>query len=69
MSSPSVLLIGASGYVGRLVSDEMLRNRSRFSRLAILTVETNKSKFAKVKAEGMEIVLGPFDSVDSFQGM
>ncbi|KAF2688549.1 NAD(P)-binding protein [Lentithecium fluviatile CBS 122367] len=68
MSSPSVLLIGSGGYVGHFVSEQCLRNRSRLRRLAILTTEEKRSKFSDIEARGMEIVLGPFDSPESFKG-
>ena len=68
MSAPSILLIGAGGYLGGPVSRELLANRSRFSRVAILTEESKKQKFAEHEAKGFELVLGAFDSLDSFKG-
>ena len=68
MSAPSILLIGAGGYLGGPVTQELLANRSRFNRIAILTEEAKKQKFVEHKAKGFELVLGAFDSPDSFQG-
>ena len=68
MSTPSILLIGAGGYLGGPVTRELLANRSRFNRIAILTEESKKQKFAEHEAEGFELVLGAFDSPDSFKG-
>lgn len=68
MTAPSVLIIGAGGYVGGPMTQEILANRSRFNRIAILTNESKKQKFAKHEAKGFELVLGPFDSPESFKG-
>jgi uncharacterized protein YbjT (DUF2867 family) len=68
MSAPSILLIGAGGYLGGPVTQELLANRSRFNRIAILTQESKKEKFTEHEAKGFELVLGAFDSPDSFKG-
>lgn len=44
MSAPSILLIGAGGYLGGPVARELLANRSRFNRIAILTEESKKNE-------------------------
>jgi uncharacterized protein YbjT (DUF2867 family) len=68
MSAPSILLIGAGGYLGTPVTQEILVNRSRFNRIAVLTEESKKTKFAGHEKKGLELVLGAFDSPDSFKG-
>lgn len=68
MSAPSILLIGASGYLGGPVTRELRANRSRFNRIAILTQDAKKQKFAEYEAKGFELVLGAIDSPDSFKG-
>ncbi|KAI9149946.1 NAD(P)-binding protein [Paramyrothecium foliicola] len=68
MSSPSVLVLGASGFLGEYVSQELIRQRSRFSRVAILTEVSKRHKFEAVEKQGIEIVLGSFKDADSFKG-
>lgn len=68
MSAPSIILIGAGGYLGKPVTQELLANRSRFNRIAILTQESKKAKFAEHEASGFELVLGALESPDSFRG-
>ncbi|KAF2804626.1 NAD(P)-binding protein [Mytilinidion resinicola] len=68
MASPSVILIGASGWLGNYVSLEFLRNRSSFTRLAILTEEHKRHKFADVEAKGFELIIGSYTDAASFKG-
>jgi hypothetical protein len=68
MSAPSIILVGAGGYLGKPVTQELLANRSRFDRIAILTQESKRAKFAEHEASGFELVLGALDSPDSFRG-
>lgn len=60
MSSQSVLLIGASGYIGRFVAQELLAQKSKFARVAILADPSKVDKFAEISSQGMEIVVGSF---------
>ena len=68
MSAPSIIVIGAGGYLGGLVTKEILADRLRFNRIAILTNESKKQKFSEHQAKGFELVLGAFDSPESFKG-
>lgn len=68
MSSQAVLLIGASGNLGPYISFELLTQRSKFSRIAILADSAKVSKFAKEAEAGMEIVVGSFLDPASFAG-
>lgn len=68
MDPHSVLIIGGSGYLGRPVSQELMRQRFRFSRVAILTEATKVHRFADAEANGVEIILGSFTDPSSFKG-
>jgi hypothetical protein len=68
MSSQSVLLIGASGYIGRIVAQEFLSQKTKFARVAILTDASKVDKFAEISSQGMEIVVGSFLEPSSFKG-
>jgi uncharacterized protein YbjT (DUF2867 family) len=68
MSSQSVLLIGASGYIGRVVAQEFLNQRSKFARIAILADASKVDNFAEVSQQEMEIVVGSFLEPSSFKG-
>src|SRR5579863_6918039 len=68
MSSQSVLLIGASGYIGRVVAQEFLVQKSKFARVAILADASKVNKFADISSQGMEIVVGSFLEASSFKG-
>ena len=68
MDSPSVLVIGASGFIGSPVLKELTRQRTSFSRVAILTEASKVHKFADAQANGVEIVIGSFTDPVSFKG-
>jgi uncharacterized protein YbjT (DUF2867 family) len=68
MSSQSVLLIGAGGYIGRAVAQEFLTQKSKFARVAILADASKVEKFAQISKEGMEVVVGSFLEPSSFKG-
>jgi uncharacterized protein YbjT (DUF2867 family) len=60
-----VLLIGASGALGKPLLDELLRQRPQFKRVAILTTPDRASKFDK---SGVEVVAGSLYEAKSYQG-
>jgi len=64
----SVILLGASGNVGPSIIAELLNQRSKFNRIAILSDPTKVDKFADAKAKGVEIVSGSFLDSASFKG-
>lgn len=66
---PSVLIIGAGGYLGKPMCEEFLAQKSKFKRIAILTTEERKAKFRTVEADGLELVLGSFLDPSSFRGI
>ncbi|KAL2075175.1 hypothetical protein VTL71DRAFT_117 [Oculimacula yallundae] len=57
MSKHSVLLIGASGWVGPYFSSEFLLQKEKFARLAILADPAKVSKFTKEAASGFTTVI------------
>src|SRR5258708_6076682 len=69
MSYPSVLIIGASGYIGVPLVVEFLRQKASFARIAILTEVSKKEKFANVQEQGLELIFGSFTTPSSFKGM
>src|SRR5579859_4972852 len=68
MASQTVLLIGASGFIGRVVAQEFLSQKSRFARVAILTDASKAQKFNEISAMGMEVVVGSYLEPSSFLG-
>lgn len=68
MSSQSILLIGAGGYIGHAVAKEFLAQKSKFARVAILVDPSKADKFAEDAKSGMEIVVGSFLESASFSG-
>ena len=68
MALPSVLVIGASGFLGQYVCRELHRQRSKFARVAILTEESKRPKFEALESQGMEIILGSYLASSSFKG-
>lgn len=68
MSKPSILLLGASGYLGVPMVAEFLNQRSKFDRLAILTDSTRVHKFEDAVSKGVELVVGSYFDASSFKG-
>jgi len=68
MDSPSVLIIGASGFIGGPVLKELMQQRTSFSRVAILAEASKVHKFSDAQANGAEIVIGSFTDPSSFKG-
>ncbi|KAJ7701162.1 hypothetical protein B0H17DRAFT_1046114 [Mycena rosella] len=64
---PSVLIIGASGTVGRPLVQEFLRNKTSFGRIAVLADPTKVSRFAHVQSQGVEVVVGSFLNPNSYK--
>lgn len=65
MPGMSVLLIGASGALGKPLLDELLRQKRHFSRLAILTASDRASKF---DGTGVDIITTSFYDSKTYQG-
>ncbi|KAF8195205.1 hypothetical protein K438DRAFT_1906563 [Mycena galopus ATCC 62051] len=66
--SPSVLLIGASGALGRPLVEEFQRQRARFNRVAVLSDPAKVHKFEEVKNNGIEVISGSFLNFECYQG-
>ena len=66
--APSVIVVGASGNFSPAIVQALLAHKSDFDGIAILAVPGKKDKFAKDKAQGMEIMLGSFIDPNSFKG-
>lgn len=69
-TSPSVLLIGASGAFGKPLLSALIQKKSSFSRLAVLAQNDAKAaQFASLtSSHGVEVVIGSILSEASYQG-
>ena len=65
----SVIILGASGNVGTYIIKELLNQRSKFNRIAILSDPAKVDKFADAKAKGIEVISGSFLDSSSFKGV
>ncbi|KAF8120929.1 hypothetical protein K438DRAFT_1701261 [Mycena galopus ATCC 62051] len=68
MTPPSVLLIGASGALGRPLVEEFQRQRPRFGRVAILSDPAKVHRFDEAKKNGIEVISGSFFDFKCYQG-
>ncbi|KAK7055555.1 NAD(P)-binding protein [Favolaschia claudopus] len=66
--APSVLFVGGNGLVGRPLVQTFLANKNRFDRFAVLTAPEKVERFADVKAQGAEIVVGSALEASSYKG-
>jgi uncharacterized protein YbjT (DUF2867 family) len=66
--APSVVIIGASGTVGRPLVQEFLKNKTGFERIAVLADPTKVSRFTDVQSQGVEVVAGSFLEANSYKG-
>ncbi|KAF8181970.1 hypothetical protein K438DRAFT_2168410 [Mycena galopus ATCC 62051] len=66
--APSVVIIGASGTVGRPLVQEFLKNKTSFGRIAVLADPTKVSRFTDVQSQGVEVVVGSFLEANSYKG-
>ncbi|KAJ7239665.1 hypothetical protein C8J57DRAFT_1564729 [Mycena rebaudengoi] len=66
--APSVVIIGASGTVGRPLVQEFLQNKTRFGRIAVLSDPAKIERFADVQRAGIEVVVGSFLEASSYRG-
>ncbi|KAJ7817735.1 hypothetical protein B0H14DRAFT_2841512 [Mycena olivaceomarginata] len=67
--APSVLLIGASGALGRPLVEEFQKQRARFNRVAILADPERAHKFSEVQKNGIEVISGSFLDFKVYQGV
>ncbi|KAJ7617606.1 hypothetical protein DFH06DRAFT_1145043 [Mycena polygramma] len=66
--APAVLIIGASGLIGRPLVQEVLKNKTKFARIAVLADPAKVSRFTEVKAQGVEVIVGSFLEAASYKG-
>jgi uncharacterized protein YbjT (DUF2867 family) len=72
----NLLIIGATGLIGRRIIQEIVRNKSKFDRIAIFTsqstLESKSDDLDKLKQEGVEVIGGdvsnPDDVKKAYQG-
>ncbi|KAJ7887126.1 hypothetical protein B0H14DRAFT_3082129 [Mycena olivaceomarginata] len=65
---PSVIVVGASGSVGRPLMAEFLAQISKFGRVAVLSDPAKVARFAEIQGHGIEIVAGSFLDGKSYEG-
>jgi uncharacterized protein YbjT (DUF2867 family) len=66
--APSVIVIGASGAVGRPLMAEFLTQKSNFGRIAVLSDPAKVARFSEIQDKGIEIVAGSFLEAKSYAG-
>jgi len=58
----NLLLLGATGYIGSYILDQIIAAKPSFGRIAIFTspktAETKAEKIEKLKAQGVEVIIG-----------
>ncbi|KAJ7330837.1 hypothetical protein DFH08DRAFT_966591 [Mycena albidolilacea] len=64
----SVLIIGASGTVGRPLVQEFLKHKTSFSRIVVLSDPAKLSRFTDLQSQGVEVVVGSFLESSSYKG-
>lgn len=72
----NLLIFGSTGYIGTHITEQIVKNKSSFGRIAIFTspstLENKASVIEALKKEGVEIIVGdasnPDDIVKAFQG-
>ncbi|KAJ6540872.1 hypothetical protein DFH09DRAFT_929559 [Mycena vulgaris] len=65
---PSVIVIGASGSVGRPLMEEFLAQKAKFGRIAVLSDPAKVARFSEIEKKGIEVVAGSFLEAKSYEG-
>ena len=73
----SILVIGATGYIGSYILEQIILAKDSFDRIAIFTspntAETKAELLAGLKAKGVEVIVGdiskPEDLTAALQGL
>jgi uncharacterized protein YbjT (DUF2867 family) len=64
--APNILIIGATGAIGKPITTQIIAAKSNFGRLAILTspntIANKPSEIDALKAQGVEIFVGDLGS-------
>ncbi|KAL6699496.1 hypothetical protein J3F84DRAFT_404545 [Trichoderma pleuroticola] len=68
MSKPFVIIIGASGNVGRPLLEEFLSKADQFSKIGVLSSPSSAHKFENEKARGIDVVVGSFADPACYRG-
>ena len=63
MTTPSnILIFGATGVIGKFITEQLVAAKSNFSRIVIFTshgtVENKKDEIGRLKEQGVEVVVG-----------
>ena len=66
--APSVLLIGASGTMGKLVTSQFAAQRTDFAKVGILTDPEKAHKFEDAAKNGLHVVQGWYLDPAVYQG-
>jgi len=58
----NLLLLGATGYIGTYILEQIINAKSSFGRIAIFTspktAETKAELLGKLKGQGVEVIIG-----------
>jgi uncharacterized protein YbjT (DUF2867 family) len=68
MMAPSVLVIGASGTMGKPTVEELLSKKDKFAKIGILADPNRASKFDHLKSRGVEVVTGSYLEAKNYTG-
>jgi len=64
MAKENLLILGATGYIGVYIVEEIIKAKDSFGRIAIFTspstAESKPEKLDELKAQGVEVILGDF---------
>ncbi|KAJ6451092.1 hypothetical protein C8R47DRAFT_998646 [Mycena vitilis] len=64
----SVIVVGASGAVGRPLMEEFLGQKSKFGRVAVLSDPAKVARFAEIQTRGIDVIVGSFLEAKSYDG-
>ncbi len=73
----NVLILGATGYIGVYIVEEIIKAKDSFGRIAIFTSPNSAEKKSKqldeLKAQGVEVIVGDVnnseDLLKAFEGL
>lgn len=71
-----LLIFGATGLIGKYITQALVQNKSKFDRIAVFTssatVQNKVQEIESLKKEGVEIIVGDVtnskDVVDAYRG-
>lgn len=66
LACKKLLIFGATGLVGRRITQEIVRNKSRFDRIAVFTspgtLESKANEIQALKRKGVDVIVGDITS-------